>query len=96
MIVVDRTGVRVQRVSSEHGFDDFNVEYLPFVKRVCVPKGIKKGDIFNVYCEGGSKYGATWKGDITTSLEHFAETNSLYQEMCVEKAKVKVLYVKDL
>ena len=55
-------------VSSDHGFDDFDVDGFPPVHRVCIPHGIKKGDIFNAYCDESRKIGVKWEGSIETSL----------------------------
>lgn len=69
-------------VSSEHGFDDFDVLGLPMVQRVCVGHGIKKGDIFNVYCGGGgNKLGGTWQGTLERSLASFAASHPGYLEL---------------
>ena len=76
------TGIKVELVSSEHGFKDFDVANLPNVHRACVSHGIKKGDIFNVYCSNGVKLGATWCGGIVQSLANFAETHALYRQLC--------------
>lgn len=74
--------VKVKLVSSEHGFDDFDVDNLPNVHRACVGRGIKKGDIFNVYCSDGVKLGASWCGEIKQSLANFAKTNVWYHQLC--------------
>lgn len=66
-------------LSPEHGFDDFDVLGLPKVHRVCVGHGIKKGDIFNVYCDDGSKLGATWRGTLERSLLSFAIAHAGYR-----------------
>lgn len=60
-------------VSSEHGFDDYDVEGIPTVHRVTVGHGIRKGDLFNVYCEESRKIGAVWHGTLQKSLEHLAD-----------------------
>jgi hypothetical protein len=77
--------IKVKLVSSEHGFKDFVVTNLPNVQRVCVGHGIKKGDIFNVYCSNCVKLGAVWRGEVIQSLTNFALTHSLYRQMCVEE-----------
>lgn len=76
------TGIQVKLVSSEHGFKDFDVTNLPNVHRACVSHGIKKGDIFNVYCSNGVKLGAAWCGEVVRSLTQFAETNTMYRQLC--------------
>ena len=69
-------------VSSEHGFDDFDVQGLPMIHRACVGHGIKKGDIFNVYCGGGGiKLGGTWQGTLERSLSAFATSHPGYLEL---------------
>ncbi|KKI36160.1 hypothetical protein VI03_25695 [Burkholderia vietnamiensis] len=57
-------------VSSEHGFDDYDVEGIPTVHRVTVGHGIRKGDHFNVYCDEGRKIGGVWQGTLEQSLRH--------------------------
>lgn len=74
----------VKLVSSEHGFKDFEVTNLPNVHRACIGHGIKKGDIFNVYCSNCVKLGAIWCGDVVQSLTNFAATNTMYQQLCGE------------
>ena len=49
--------IRTRLISSEHGFDDYDVAGLPKVHRVCIGHGIKKDDIFNVFCDDGVKLG---------------------------------------
>ncbi|MBR8189053.1 hypothetical protein KDW82_08275 [Burkholderia vietnamiensis] len=56
-------------VSSEHGFDDYDVEGIPTVHRVTIGHGIRKGDHFNVYCHEGRKIGGVWQGTLEKSLE---------------------------
>ena len=65
--------------SSEHGFDDFDVLGMPQVHRVCVGHGIKNGDIFNVYCDDGSKLGASWRGSLERSLLSFSIAHAGYR-----------------
>lgn len=77
--------IEVKFISSEHGFRDYDVSNLPYVHRACVGHGIKKGDIFNVYCSNGVKLGASWCGEITNSLVNFAATNTQYQQLCGEQ-----------
>lgn len=36
--------------SSEHGFDDYDVSGIECVYRITVGRGIKRGDLCNVYC----------------------------------------------
>ncbi len=71
-------------ISAENGFDDFDVLGLPKVHRVCVGHGIKKGDIFNVYCEDGSKLGAVWRGTLNRSLTSFALAHAGYRGLAEE------------
>ncbi|WP_155629650.1 hypothetical protein [Burkholderia territorii] len=59
-------------VSSEHGFDDYDVEGIPTVHRVTIGHGIRKGDDFNVYCDEGRKIGGIWQGTLDQSLRHVA------------------------
>lgn len=76
--------IKVKLVSSAHGFKDFDVTNLPNVHRACVGHGIKRGDIFNVYCSNGVKLGAAWCGEVIQSLTNFAASNSVYRQMCGE------------
>ncbi len=68
-------GIKTVIVSSEHGFDDIDITGVPQVHRVCVPHGIKHGDTFNVYCEGGVKQGAIWRGSVERSLSEFSASS---------------------
>lgn len=73
--------ITTRLISPEHGFDDFDVLGLARVHRVCVGHGIKQGDIFNVYCDDGSKLGATWRGSLERSLLSFAISHAGYRGM---------------
>lgn len=73
------TSIQTNRVSADHGFDDYDVVGLPKVHRATVGHTIKKGDIFNVYCADGVKLGATWTGNLEQSLARFAQTHPGYQ-----------------
>jgi len=68
------TNIRLRRVSSEHGFDDFNVSGHPLVHRVTVGHGIRKGEPFNVYCADSRKVGGTWAGNLESSLAAVFQT----------------------
>jgi hypothetical protein len=61
--------------SSEHGFDDYDVVGHTTLRRVCVPQGIRKGDIFNVYFGISSKGGAKWLGSLEVSLTAWIAEN---------------------
>lgn len=80
--------IEVSIVSSEHGFNDFEVLNLPNVHRTCVGHGIKNGDIFNVYCFDNVKLGGVWCGEVVKSLTNFAETNEAYLEFTVRNEKI--------
>jgi hypothetical protein len=58
-------------VSSEHGFDDFDVTGHPRAHRMTVGHGTKNGDICNVYCNDGAKHGVQWRGSVKSSLQNF-------------------------
>jgi hypothetical protein len=73
--------ITTRLLSSEHGFDDFDVLGLPKVHRVCVGHGITKGGIFNVYCDDGIKLGGTWHGSLDRSLASFSITHAAYREL---------------
>lgn len=88
-MTTENCDIKVTLVSSEHGFKDFDVANLPNVHRACVAHGIKKGDIFNVYCSNCVKLGASWCGDITSSLVNFAATNDQYQQLCGEQSSTQ-------
>lgn len=77
-------------VSSEHGYHDYDVQGLPKVHRACVGHNLKKGDIFNVYCEDGVKIGATWSVNLEQSLSQFAATNPSYQILVSQAKKGEV------
>lgn len=62
------TNIQITLVTAEHGYDDFDIDGVQRVNRACVPHGIKRGDIFNVYCDDSVKLGATWKGSLERSL----------------------------
>lgn len=74
-------------VSSEHGFDDYNVEGIPTVHRVTIGHGIRKGDNFNVYCDAGRKIGSVWQGTLEKSLAHLAA------QLVAEEVKPGILEV---
>lgn len=81
-MAIEAQVIKVTLVSSEHGFKDFAVTNLANVHRACVPHNIRKDDIFNVYCSDCVKLGAVWCGDVVRSLAKFAETNTLYRQLC--------------
>jgi hypothetical protein len=83
-----KTMIEVSIVSSEHGFNDFEVRNLPRVHRVSVGHGIKTGDIFNVFCHDGVKLGGVWCGEVVKSLTNFAETHTAYLERFVNATTI--------
>jgi hypothetical protein len=84
-MTTDTQEIKVRLVSSEHGFKDFDVTNLANVHRACVPHNIRKGDVFNVYCSNCVKLGAVWCGEVVRSLANFAETNTMYQQLCMSE-----------
>lgn len=75
--------VHLQLVAAKHGFDDFDVTGHETVHRVCIPRGLKNGDIFNVYGPPGTKHGATWRGSIESSLcEHLGADRVVVKRTC--------------
>ncbi|WP_321935550.1 phage protein NinX family protein [Paraburkholderia sp. J8-2] len=64
--------LKATQVSSQHGFDDYDIEGVPTVQRVTVGHGIRKGNSFNVYCDDGRKVGGVWQGSLDKSLRHLA------------------------
>lgn len=65
---------QVYRVNSEHGYDDYDVIGHPVVHRITVGHGIKKGDIFNVYCADSRKVGGQWTGSLVPSFASVLQT----------------------
>lgn len=65
---------QVYRVNSEHGYDDYDVIGHPVVHRITVGHGIKKGDIFNVYCVDSRKVGGQWTGSLVPSFASVLQT----------------------
>lgn len=56
------------------GFEDYDVNGHPRVKRICIGRNLKQGDIFNVYEFSGRKTGGTWKGTLQASLKEVLDT----------------------
>lgn len=65
-------------VSSEHGFDDYEVSGIECVHRITVGRGIKRGDLCNVYCADSVKLGAPWQGNVEATLSHFSATDKAF------------------
>lgn len=63
--------IKLQLVSTEHGFDDFDVVGHQDIHRICVGQGLANGGVFNVYGPGSTKRGAAWRGTIESSLASF-------------------------
>lgn len=63
--------ITLQLVSSEHGFDDFDVAGHGDVHRICVGHGIQQGESFNAYGPDGVKTGVKWCGSVELSLGRF-------------------------
>lgn len=59
----------ISKVSSVHGFDDYNVTGHPEVHRFTVGHRLQPGDKFNLYCRDGRKVGGTWAGSLEASLK---------------------------
>lgn len=70
--IATHPALAVRLISDENGFQDFDIEGHPDLRRACVPNGIKKGERFNVYHGESSKSGAVWTGDLLASLRKFA------------------------
>lgn len=68
-------GIKLQLISAEHGFDDYDVTGHEDIHRVCVGQALKQGDIFNVYGPESTKRGATWQGSVEKSLSSFLLVN---------------------
>lgn len=82
-------------VSSEHGFDDYDVSGIECVHRITVGRGIKRGDICNVYCAGSVKLGAPWQGNVEATLSHFSATHQAFHELLASQRKVWSYVVDD-
>lgn len=76
--------IKVTLISSEHGFQDYDVQGLPKVHRACIGRNTNNGDIFNVYCDGGVKFGATWSSSLDKSLALFASSHVGYQALMAQ------------
>ena len=62
------TDIQATLVTAEHGYADFDISGIQGVKRACVPHNVRRGDIFNVYCDDCVKLGVVWKGSLDRSL----------------------------
>lgn len=71
------TAFQATLVSSDNGFDDYDIKGHPVAERITVGHGIQRGGICNVYCKGGIKIGVAWKGGILASLEESEHLQSL-------------------
>lgn len=67
------THAQAYLIGAEHGFDDYDVIGHPVVHRITVGHGIKRGDIFNVYCSDARKVGGNWTGSLVTSFASVLE-----------------------
>lgn len=59
--------MKIELISTDNGFFDFNVTGAGTIHRVTVGEDIKRGDLFNIYYGDGSytphrKEGAVWQG----------------------------------
>lgn len=68
--------IKVQLVSNDKGYDDYDVTGSDRATRVCIGHGIRKGEIFNVYNQG-SKTGGIWKGNLVLTLRDLLGTNQI-------------------
>jgi len=55
-------------VSTEHGFEDYDVTGHSSITRACVPHKVKVGDTFNIYHHESSKSAIIWQGDLLASI----------------------------
>src|SRR5450830_1581165 len=77
-VSIDFVATKVNHAKSiDFGYDDYDIagESVKFIYRACLPHAIKKGDIFNVYCDSSVKFGATWNGDLKSSLQELANSD---------------------
>lgn len=63
--------IQLNLVSSENGFDDFDVIGHFGIRRMTVGHGIKNGDICNVYGPESQKRGAAYQGSPEATLAKF-------------------------
>ena len=61
-------GLEIVLVTSDHGYQDYDIKGNSVLRRACVPHDIKKGDTFNVYHGESSKAGVKWTGKLADSL----------------------------
>lgn len=59
-------------VCDKHGYQDFDIEGHPSVRRACVSSGIRPGQQFNVYYGDNCKSSAIWTGTLEDSIRKFA------------------------
>lgn len=63
--------IKLQLISTEHGFDNFDVIGHLEIRRVTIGHNLERGDVFNVYGPESTKRGATWRGTVEMSLASF-------------------------
>jgi hypothetical protein len=76
--------MQIALMSTQHGYDDYDIDMLKLVHRVCIGRNIRIGDVFNVYCSYGVKLGATWAGSIEASLRKFETSHRGYKALVAE------------
>jgi hypothetical protein len=64
-------------MSTEHGFDDYEIKAHPHVHRITVGHGVKKGDVVNIYDHDCSKRGGRWLGDLQETLRDCLSATSV-------------------
>lgn len=72
--------MKLSLVTKENGYDDYDVVGLMDIKRICVGRNLRHGDIVNVYHEDGRKTGAEWAGTVEATLERLAAANSRFSD----------------
>jgi len=88
-----KTGIKTTCVltCNKNGFNDYDILEHETIRRACVPHGIKKGEMFNVYYGENSKTGIIWRDQLIKSLHdatlvfngYCVRYNGLYNEFQV-------------
>lgn len=81
--------IEFKLVENEHGYDDYDVLNHDLVKRICVGKNIKKGDLLNTYWHDGSKHGSRWQGSLETTLSEIPLVQSPVAESSTDSGNVE-------
>lgn len=66
-------------VTSDHGFQDYDIKGHSVLRRACIPHDIKKGENFNLYHGESSKSGVKWTGALSDSLHKWLSSENTQQ-----------------